>query len=136
MSVEASSTAFHETSRPPSADWAVTDAGACGPAPPRPSASDATPVTRTPPWKTVAHNRERTRAFVERYGDRLMRSIDREVAYEWLADGNRWTIPALRAMFKDCPELVSDAVADLIAESLEKPRPPTSMPSLPRKATS
>jgi hypothetical protein len=51
--------------------------------------------------ETVAHNRERTSAFAERYGDRLMRSIDREIAYAWLADGNRWTIPALRAMFND-----------------------------------
>ena len=51
--------------------------------------------------ETVTHNRERTSAFVERYGDRLVRTIDREVAYEWLADGNRWTIPALRAMFND-----------------------------------
>lgn len=51
--------------------------------------------------ETVGHNAERTRAFVDRYGDRLLRSIDREIAYEWLADGNRWTIPALRAMFND-----------------------------------
>jgi integrase len=51
--------------------------------------------------ETVVHSRERTSAFVDRCGDRLLRSIDREIAYEWLADDNRWTIPALRAMFND-----------------------------------
>lgn len=51
--------------------------------------------------ETIVHNRERTSAFVETYGDRLMRTIDRDVANEWLAGGHRWTIPAIRAMFND-----------------------------------
>jgi hypothetical protein len=52
--------------------------------------------------ETVAHNRERTRAFVARYGDQPLRRIDRAVALEWLEDGSRvWTVPALRAMFND-----------------------------------
>ena len=51
--------------------------------------------------ETIVHNTERTRAFVDRHGDRLMGTIDRDVANEWLADGNRWTMPALRAMFND-----------------------------------
>jgi hypothetical protein len=52
--------------------------------------------------ETVAHNRERTSAFVERYGDRPLRRIDCAVALEWLDDGTRvWSVPALRAMFND-----------------------------------
>lgn len=63
--------------------------------------SDAYGAARGRSSETIAHNRERTSAFVKRYGDRLMRTIDRNIANEWLADGNRWTIPALRAMFND-----------------------------------
>ncbi len=64
--------------------------------------SEAYGVARGRSPETVTHNRERTTAFVESYGDRLMRSIDRNIANEWIADIRRlWTVPALRAMFND-----------------------------------
>ena len=51
---------------------------------------------------TNIHNRERTLAFVERYGDLRIDRIDDEVVAEWLAGGRRnGTVPALRAMFND-----------------------------------
>ena len=64
--------------------------------------SDAYGAARGRSPETIAHNRERTRAFVDVYGDRLMRTIDRNVAHEWITDMRRlWTVPALRAMFND-----------------------------------
>jgi len=55
-----------------------------------------------PKESTNIHNRERTRAFVERYGTRQMSAIEDTVVAEWLAGGKRnGTIPALRAMFND-----------------------------------
>ena len=50
---------------------------------------------------TNLHNRERTKAFVERYGDVELTHVHTLVA-EWLAGGKRnSTVPALRAMFND-----------------------------------
>ena len=60
------------------------------------------PLWARPAESTNIHNRERTRAFVERYGDRPMRSIDHLVVADYLEDGrNRGNVPALRAMFND-----------------------------------
>ncbi len=64
--------------------------------------SDAYGAARGRSPETIAHNRERTRAFVDVYGERLMRTIDRNVAHDWIADMRRlWTVPAVRAMFND-----------------------------------
>ena len=64
--------------------------------------SEAYGVARGRAPETVAHNRERTSAFVEVYGERPLHSIDRHVANEWIADVRRlWTVPAVRAMFND-----------------------------------
>ena len=55
-----------------------------------------------PAESTNLHNAERTRGFVQRYGDRPIRAIDDDVAREWLRGGrNRGTVPALRAFFND-----------------------------------
>jgi hypothetical protein len=55
-----------------------------------------------PKESTNIHNRERTKAFVGRYGTRGMDAIDDAVVAEWLAGGSRsGTVPALRAMFND-----------------------------------
>ena len=52
--------------------------------------------------ETVNHNTERTTSFVEVYGDQTLRSINRQVANDWIADpANLWTVPAIRAMFND-----------------------------------
>jgi integrase len=60
------------------------------------------PLFARPKESTNIHNRERTRAFVERYGSRPMDSIADAVVAEWLAGGVRnGTVPALRAMFND-----------------------------------
>jgi len=62
----------------------------------------SSPLWARPAASTNLHNAERTRAFVDRYGDRPIRSIDASVAYEWLRGGeNAGTVPALRAMFND-----------------------------------
>lgn len=59
-----------------------------------------------PKESTNRHNRERTRAFAERYGTMPLRSVGRATAGEWLADGSRsGTAPALRAMFNDAIRL-------------------------------
>ncbi len=60
------------------------------------------PLFARPKESTNIHNRERTRAFVERYGSRPMDAIADAVVAEWLAGGVRnATVPALRAMFND-----------------------------------
>jgi hypothetical protein len=60
------------------------------------------PLFARPKESTNIHNRERTRAFVERYGGRQMDAIDDQVVADWLAGGKRnGTIPALRAVFND-----------------------------------
>ena len=60
------------------------------------------PLFARPKESTNIHNRERTLAFVERYGDLRIDRIDDEVVAEWLAGGRRnGTVPALRAMFND-----------------------------------
>ena len=60
------------------------------------------PLWARPAASTNIHNRERTTAFVEAYGDRPLRSIDHLVVAEWLNGGrNRGTVMALRAMFND-----------------------------------
>ena len=60
------------------------------------------PLFARPKDSTNIHNRERTRAFVERYGARWIDLVDDEIVGEWLAGGGRnGTVPALRAMFND-----------------------------------
>jgi hypothetical protein len=60
------------------------------------------PLFARPKESTNIHNRERARAFVDRYGDLRIDRIDDGVVAEWLAGGKRnGTVPALRAMFND-----------------------------------
>lgn len=60
------------------------------------------PLFARPKESTNIHNRERTRAFVERYGSMPMAAIGPEQVSEWLAGGNRnGQVPALRAMWND-----------------------------------
>lgn len=60
------------------------------------------PLFARPKGSTNIHNRERTKAFVARYGARPIDAIDDSVVAEWLAGGSRnGTVPALRAMFND-----------------------------------
>jgi hypothetical protein len=60
------------------------------------------PLFSRPKESTNIHNRERTSAFVERYGSRRVDAIGDEVVADWLAGGRRnGTVPALRAMFND-----------------------------------
>lgn len=60
------------------------------------------PLFSRPKESTNVHNRERTSAFVERYGSRRVDAIGDEVVADWLAGGRRnGTVPALRAMFND-----------------------------------
>ena len=60
------------------------------------------PLFARPKESTNIHNRERTRAFVDRYGNLSIGGIGDQVVAEWLAGGQRnGTVPALRAMFND-----------------------------------
>jgi hypothetical protein len=60
------------------------------------------PLFARPKESTNIHNRERTRAFVDRYGNLSIGGIGDQVVAEWLAGGRRnGTVPALRAMFND-----------------------------------
>jgi integrase len=60
------------------------------------------PLFARPKDSTNIHNRERTSAFVERYGIRRIDQVDDEIVGEWLAGGkHNGTVPALRAMFND-----------------------------------
>jgi integrase len=74
--------------------------------------------TSSPLWarsaeSTNLHNRERTRGFVERYGDRPIRSIGPTEVAEWLKDGhNAGTVPALRAMFTDAGKPQAGSLVD------------------------
>lgn len=55
-----------------------------------------------PKEQTDKHNRERTKGFVDSYGDLLLAHVGDLVVAEWLAGGKRnGTVPALRAMFND-----------------------------------
>jgi integrase len=58
------------------------------------------PLFAPPKESTWLHNRERTKAFVEKYGHLPIGHVGDLVAAEWLAGGRRnGTVPALRAMF-------------------------------------
>ena len=71
------------------------------------------PLWARPSESTNVHNRERTRAFVERYGNRPVRSIGSTVVAEWLKGGaNAGTVPALRAMFNDARKPQAGALID------------------------
>jgi integrase len=60
------------------------------------------PLWARPAESTNIHNRERTKAFANRYGDRPLRAVDHLVVAEWLRGGrNVGTVPALCAMFND-----------------------------------
>jgi integrase len=60
------------------------------------------PLFARPKESTNILNRERTQAFVDRYGHLRLAAIGDEVVAEWLAGGKRnGTVPALRAMFND-----------------------------------
>ena len=60
------------------------------------------PLFARPKESTNIHNRERTRAFIDRYGNLSIGGIGDQVVAEWLAGGRRnGTVPALRAMFND-----------------------------------
>ena len=61
--------------------------------------------TSDPVWsrseQTDLHNVERTAKFVDLHGDKPIRAIDDLVAAEWIKQGGRGSVPALRAMFND-----------------------------------
>jgi integrase len=59
------------------------------------------PLWLRPAESTNVHNAERTRGFVERYGDRPIRAIDDEVMREYRRAHGDSAIPALRAFFND-----------------------------------
>ena len=60
------------------------------------------PLYARPKESTNILNRERTGAFVDRYGNLSIGEIGDDVVAEWLAGGRRnGTVPALRAMFND-----------------------------------
>jgi integrase len=62
----------------------------------------SSPLWLRPSESTNVHNAERTRGFVEWFGDRPMASIGAPDVAAWLKDGaNRGTTDALRAMFND-----------------------------------
>jgi integrase len=66
-----------------------------------------------PSESTNVHNRERTRGFVTRYGDRPIASIGAVEVAEWLKGGaNRGTVPALRAMFADAGRMQAGMLID------------------------
>ncbi len=52
--------------------------------------------------ETINKYREGTALFVELYGDRPLRTIDRQVATDWTSNiGRLWTVAAIRTMFND-----------------------------------
>jgi integrase len=60
------------------------------------------PLFERPKLSTMIHNRERTKAFTERYGRLMLSEVGDEVVGEWIAGGrNVWTVQALRSMFND-----------------------------------
>ena len=60
------------------------------------------PLWARPKESTGIHNRERTKAFVEKYGHLPIDHVGDLVVAEWLAGGKRnGSIPALRAMLND-----------------------------------
>jgi hypothetical protein len=60
------------------------------------------PLFARPKESTNIHNRERTHAFVSRFGSLALDHIDDAVVAEWLAGGkSNGTVPTLRAMFND-----------------------------------
>ena len=60
------------------------------------------PLFTRPKDSTNRHNRERTRAFADRYGSIALSQVDDRIVGEWLAGGRRnGTVAALRAMFND-----------------------------------
>lgn len=60
------------------------------------------PLFARPKHSTNMHNRERTRAFCERYASLKLADVTSSIVSEWIAGGkNLGTVPALRAMFGD-----------------------------------
>jgi integrase len=60
------------------------------------------PLWLRPAESSNVHNRERTKAFAQKYGERSLRAVNAAVVAEWLKGGrNLGTVPALRAMFND-----------------------------------
>jgi integrase len=60
------------------------------------------PLWARPSESTNVHNKERTKAFAERYGDRPIATIDAKIVAEWLQGGaNVGTVDKLRTMFND-----------------------------------
>jgi len=71
------------------------------------------PLWSRPSESTNIHNRERTQAFVARYGERPIMSIGPADVAEWLKDGaNRGTTDALRAMFNDARRAQAGMLVD------------------------
>lgn len=60
------------------------------------------PLFARPKQSTNVHNRERTKAFVEKHGSLPIDQVNDDIVAEWLSGGRRnGQIPALRAMFND-----------------------------------
>jgi len=72
------------------------------------------PLFARPKWSTDIHNRERTKAFAERYADLQLRHVGDLVVAQWLAGGQRnGTVPALRAMFNDARSAKAGRLIDV-----------------------
>lgn len=72
------------------------------------------PLFARPKWSTDIHNRERTKAFAERYADTQLRHVGDLVVAQWLAGGKRnGTVPALRAMFNDARSAKAGRLIDV-----------------------
>lgn len=71
------------------------------------------PVYARPKDSTNIHNRERTKAFSERYGSLRMAHVGDLIVAEWIAGGKRLgTVSALRAMFNDAASPKSGRIID------------------------
>lgn len=71
------------------------------------------PLFARPKESTNIHNQERTRAFVEKYGELPMGDVDATVVSGWLWGGkNQGTVPQLRAMWNDAMSLKAGALVD------------------------
>ena len=71
------------------------------------------PLFSRPKESTDIHNRERTKGFVESFGDLRLLHVGDHVVAQWLRGGKRnGTVPALRAMFNDAKSAKAGRLID------------------------
>jgi integrase len=69
--------------------------------------------TGSRPESTVVHNTERSRKFVDAYGDRPIRSVGADDVADWLKGGrNTGTVAALRCFFGDAARIQAGRLVD------------------------